>query len=55
MERRYVRVLARYFYWPRLSEGSRYKKKGKKNARVAERAGAKSVEAREKERTESVE
>lgn len=32
--REYMRVAARYFYWPRLSEGSRYKKK---RTRVAER------------------
>jgi len=38
-------VDARYFYWPRLSEGSRYKKK-----KDAKRMAAKNEKAKEKER-----
>lgn len=48
---RYMRVAARYFYWPRLSEGSLGPKKKKKetNPRVAKQAG--NEEVRENEGT----
>lgn len=47
---RYMRVAARYFYWPRLSEGSRYKKKRGKKSEGRETSGSVKRGGNERER-----